>query len=103
MDVPASILKRSNCHGSDGRGKAEEESLGKYSLEGTDQARHQRTGWAPARSATPGNCSLGRLRSGSMPAGTGSDPAMPRYRLTHEQAADLVAYLEVLGRETDPA
>jgi ABC-type branched-subunit amino acid transport system substrate-binding protein len=27
---------------------------------------------------------------------------MPWYRLTREQAADLVAYLEVLGRETDP-
>lgn len=103
MEVPASILKCVNCHGSDGRGKAEGgitpanirwEELTKPAGSG-GPARRQ-------RSAYSGNLLVRAIALGIDASGSRLDPAMPRYRLTHEQAADLLAYLEVLGREADP-
>ena len=102
MEVPASILKCVNCHGSDGRGRAEGgvtpanirwEELTKPSSSGTAGRR---------RSAYSEKLLVRAIAMGIDPSGNRLDPAMPRYRLTHEQAADLVAYLEVLGREADP-
>lgn len=102
MDVPASILKCSNCHGSDGRGKAEGgvapanirwEELTKASTSGPAGRR---------RSAYSEKLLVRAIALGIDASGNRLDPAMPRYRLTHEQAADLVAYLEALGREADP-
>ena len=102
MDVPASILKCSNCHGSDGRGKPEGgitpanirwEELTKPSTSGPAGRR---------REAYSGKLLVRAIALGIDASGNRLDPAMPRYRLTHEQAADLVAYLEVLGREADP-
>lgn len=102
MDVPASILKCSNCHGSDGRGKPEGgvtpanirwEELTKASTSGPAARR---------RIAYSGKLLVRAIALGIDASGNRLDPAMPRYRLTLEQAADLVAYLEVLGREADP-
>jgi ABC-type branched-subunit amino acid transport system substrate-binding protein len=102
MDVPASILKCVNCHGNDGRGKAEGgvtpanirwEELIKRSARGPDRRQ---------RSAYSSKLLVRAIALGIDASGNRLDPAMPRYRLTHEQAADLVAYLEVLGREADP-
>jgi ABC-type branched-subunit amino acid transport system substrate-binding protein len=102
MDVPASILKCVNCHGSDGRGKAEGgvspanirwEELTKPSTSGPVGRR---------RSAYTRELLVRPIALGIDASGNRLDPAMPRYRLTHEQASDLVAYLEVLGREADP-
>lgn len=102
MEVPASILKCVNCHGSDGRGKAEGgvtpanirwEELTKPSSSGPAGRR---------RSAYSEKLLVRAIALGIDASGNRLDPAMPRYRLTHEQAADLVAYLEMLGREADP-
>jgi ABC-type branched-subunit amino acid transport system substrate-binding protein len=102
MEVPASILKCSNCHGSDGRGKAEGgitpanirwEELTKPSVSGSIGRR---------RDAYSGKLLVRAIALGIDASGNRLDPAMPRYRLTHEQASDLVAYLEVLSREADP-
>jgi ABC-type branched-subunit amino acid transport system substrate-binding protein len=102
MEVPVSILKCSNCHGSDGRGKAEGgltpanirwEELTKPSTSGPSGRR---------RSAYSGKLLVRAITVGIDASGNRLDPAMPRYRLTHEQASDLVAYLEMLGREADP-
>jgi ABC-type branched-subunit amino acid transport system substrate-binding protein len=102
MEVPASILKCVNCHGSDGRGKAEGgvtpanirwEELMKPSTSGPAARR---------RDAYSAKLLVRAIALGIDASANRLDPAMPRYRLTHEQAADLVAYLEVLGREADP-
>jgi ABC-type branched-subunit amino acid transport system substrate-binding protein/cytochrome c553 len=103
MDVPASILKCVNCHGRDGRGKAEGgvtpanirwEELTKPSGSGPAVGRQ--------RTAYSGKLLVRAITMGLDASGNRLAPAMPRYRLTHEQAGDLVAYLEVLGREADP-
>jgi ABC-type branched-subunit amino acid transport system substrate-binding protein len=103
MEVPASILKCVNCHGRDGRGQVEGgiapanirwEELTKPS--GSVAAgRRQRTAYS-------GKLLIRAIAQGLDASGNPLDSAMPRYRLTHEQAADLVAYLEVLGCEADP-
>lgn len=102
MEVPASILKCVNCHGSDGRGKTEGgitpanirwEELTKPFASGPSGRK---------RSAYSEKLLVRALTVGIDASGNRLDPAMPRYRLTHGQAADLVAYLKVLGRETDP-
>jgi ABC-type branched-subunit amino acid transport system substrate-binding protein len=102
MEVPAAILKCVNCHGNDGRGKAEGgltpanirwEELTKPTTAGPARRR---------RSAYSDKLLVRAITMGIDPSGNRLDPAMPRYRLTHEQAADLVVYLEVLGREADP-
>jgi ABC-type branched-subunit amino acid transport system substrate-binding protein len=103
MEVPAGILKCINCHGRDGRGQAEGgvtpanirwEELTKPS--GSSAAGRRQ------RAAYSGKLLIRAIALGLDASGNRLDPAMPRYRLTHEQANDLVAYLEVLGRESDP-
>jgi ABC-type branched-subunit amino acid transport system substrate-binding protein len=102
MDVPASILKCSNCHGSDGRGKAEG-GVTPANIRWEELTKPVTSGPAGRRrSAYSGKLLVRAIALGIDASGNRLDPAMPRYRLTHEQAADLVAYLEVLGRETDP-
>lgn len=102
MEVPASILRCVNCHGRDGRGKAEGgvtpanirwEELSKPSGSGTPGRQ---------RAAYSGKLLVRAITMGLDASGNRLDPAMPRYRLTHEQAGDLEAYLKVLGREADP-
>jgi ABC-type branched-subunit amino acid transport system substrate-binding protein len=102
MDVPASILKCTNCHGSDGRGKAEG-GITPANIRWEELTKPATSGPAGRRrSAYSGKLLVRAIALGIDASGNRLDPAMPRYRLTHEQAADLVAYLEVLGRETDP-
>lgn len=102
MEVPASILTCVNCHGRDGRGRTEGgiapanirwEELTKPSGSGAGGVRH--------RAAYSGKLLVRAIALGVDASGNQLDPAMPRYHLTHEQADDLVAYLEVLGREAD--
>jgi ABC-type branched-subunit amino acid transport system substrate-binding protein len=102
MDVPASILKCVNCHGSDGRGKAEG-GVTPANIRWEELTKPATIGPAARRRDTYSAKLLVRaIALGIDASGNRLDPAMPRYRLTHEQAADLVAYLEVLGREADP-
>lgn len=102
MDVPASILKCVNCHGSDGRGRAEG-GVAPANIRWEELTRESTSGPAGRRrTAYAGKLLVRAIALGIDASGNRLDPAMPRYRLTHEQAADLVAYLEVLGRESDP-
>ncbi len=102
-EVPAAILKCASCHSDDGRGKAEGgvfppnirwSELGKpYSLAlPGGRTRPPYTERLLIRAITLGLDADGhRLNS-----------TMPRYRLTHEQAADLIAYLKELEYQSDP-
>jgi ABC-type branched-subunit amino acid transport system substrate-binding protein len=102
MEVPASILRCVNCHGNDGRGKAEG-GVTPANIRWEELTKSATTGPAGRRrDAYSANLLIRAIGLGVDASGNRLDPAMPRYRLTHEQAADLVAYLEMLGREADP-
>jgi ABC-type branched-subunit amino acid transport system substrate-binding protein len=101
--VPASVLRCVNCHGHDGIGKPEggiepptitwEELTTPYG------ASH------PGGRQRPAYSKHLLSRAISMGLDSGGNPlsrAMPRYRLSHQDLADLLAYLERLGRERDP-
>ncbi len=102
-ELPATILPCANCHGADGRGKAE------------GGAVPSNVTWLeltkPYRAATPN----GRRRpayseqtfrralaEGVDAAGNPLHAAMPRYAMSPEDVSALVAYLKVLGREDVP-
>ncbi len=98
--VPAAIVPCLNCHGEDGRGKPEAgvrpaditpDSLARAAtLNGRTRPAYTRP--LLKRAITMGFDS-GRHRLGD---------AMPRYRLSMQDADDLLAYLERLGREPQP-
>ncbi|PYI93655.1 MAG: hypothetical protein DME97_05200 [Verrucomicrobia bacterium] len=102
-EVPAAILKCVSCHGKDGRGKPEggifpsnirwSELAKPYSV--TTQSSRKRPPYSErllVRAVTMG------LDAG----GNNLQATMPRYHLSHQQAADLVAYLKELDQEQDP-
>jgi ABC-type branched-subunit amino acid transport system substrate-binding protein len=103
MEVPAAILKCVSCHGKDGRGKPEggtfpsnirwSELTKPYTL--TTESGRKRPPYSErllVRAVTMG------LDAG----GNRLQATMPRYHLSHQQAADLVAYLKQLDQEQDP-
>ncbi len=102
MEVPASIMKCANCHGRDGRGKAEG-GIAPANIRWEELTKpYRQAGQGRQRTAYTAKLLVRAIAAGIDASGNRLQPAMPRYRLTHQQAADLVAYLEVLGREADP-
>lgn len=102
-EVPASVLPCASCHGPDGEGRPEGgvtppgitwESLTKpYGVtRGSGRRRPPYTAATLARA----------IGEGVDPAGQKLLAAMPRYRMTREDMDDLVAFLKVLGKDSDP-
>jgi hypothetical protein len=103
IEVAAAAVPCAGCHGHDGRGRPE------GGLTPTDITWDRLS--RPYGAVSPGGrrhppydaASLGRsLVEGVDPAGTPLHMAMPRYRMSKEDMADLVAYLQTLGAATDP-
>jgi ABC-type branched-subunit amino acid transport system substrate-binding protein len=101
--VPAAVLTCGNCHGSDGIGKPEggiapatitwEELTKEYGLSHPSGRRRPVYDEPSVRKA---------ITMGLDPAGRALDSSMPRYALAREDLDDLLAYLKVLGRDSDP-
>jgi ABC-type branched-subunit amino acid transport system substrate-binding protein len=101
--VRASVVPCANCHGHDGRGRPEGgitpanitwEVLTKpYGVIHADGRRH---GPYTERLLTRA------ITMGIDPAGERLHAAMPRYRLSQQDAADLIAYMKTLGTARDP-
>jgi ABC-type branched-subunit amino acid transport system substrate-binding protein len=102
-EVPASVVPCLNCHGEDGRGKSEggivvpnirwEALTTPYTL-----AR-------PGGRTSPPYTERALVRAITMgldPAGNRLNPVMPRYQLSLDEAADLVAYLKEIGSDQAP-
>ena len=102
-ELSAAVLQCVGCHGEDGEGRAEG-GVFPSNVTWQDLTR-------PYEIRTP----TGRLHQpydepklvraitmGLDPAGNPLHVAMPRYRLTHEEAAALVSFLKVLGRLSPP-
>jgi ABC-type branched-subunit amino acid transport system substrate-binding protein len=103
IEVPATALPCASCHGRDGRGRPEggvepsnltwEALTRPYEVE---SASGRRRGPYTPRLLTRA------IGLGIDASGNELDPVMPRYRLAHQDAEDLVAYLARLGRDCDP-
>ena len=101
LDEPATFFACANCHGRRGEGTREggvqapplnwETLTSPYT---SPLTRRQRVAY--------NDTTLARAISSSLdPAAGPLHPAMPHYRLTREQMADLIAYLKQLGKESD--
>jgi ABC-type branched-subunit amino acid transport system substrate-binding protein len=101
LEVPASAFSCSNCHGRRGEGTREgglqpppidwETLTAQYSSQLTRRERAAYDDETLARA----------ISHGLDPAGGRLHPAMPRYHMTREQMADLIAYLKQVGKESD--
>jgi ABC-type branched-subunit amino acid transport system substrate-binding protein len=102
-EIPAAVLKCVNCHLQDGRGKPEG-GITPSNIRWDELTKPYGSGGALGRKRPPYDASLLKrsITMGFDPAGRSLDQAMPRYRMSHGDLADLVAYLMVLGRESDP-
>lgn len=100
-EVPAAVLPCASCHGFDGVGRPEG---GVVPSDITWQAL-QRPAVRRDRSSRPPYDERLLIRAITMGRDSGGSPlhsAMPRYRLTREEAVALVAYLRLLGTESAP-
>ncbi|MEA2562996.1 MAG: hypothetical protein QOH06_4500 [Acidobacteriota bacterium] len=84
-EVPASALPCAGCHGRDGRGKAEG-GVTPADLTRIDDERSLKRAIAMGLSAK----------------GEPLHVAMPRYRMSQEDMAALIAYIKTLGHDSDP-
>jgi ABC-type branched-subunit amino acid transport system substrate-binding protein/cytochrome c553 len=102
-EVPASLLACVNCHGRDGRSKSEG-GMTPSVLAWEVLTRPYGTRQPGGREHPPyDERSLIRaITLGIDSGGKRLQPSMPRYRLSHADAGDLVAYIKRLGDEHDP-
>lgn len=92
-EVPASALPCAGCHGLDGHG-GKEGGVRPPDLTPEGLGRHQ--------PPYDDRLLIRAVTMGVNAAGTRLHVAMPRYRLTRQDAADLLAYLKRLGHEEEP-
>lgn len=99
-EVPASALPCGGCHGRDGRGQAE----GGVSPSDLTWESLTREGIRPGRRHPPYDERLLKraIAMGIDPAGNPVNVAMPRYRMSQQDMADLISYIKKLGHESDP-
>jgi ABC-type branched-subunit amino acid transport system substrate-binding protein len=101
-EVPATSFACANCHGLVGEG-TEEGGLTAPSLMWPALASAHTSALTTNERGPYTEATLVRaVRNGLDPAGVRLHPGMPQYRMTDEQAADLIAYLKKLGHELDP-
>lgn len=101
--MPATILPCVNCHGADGRGKAEG-GVVPSNLTWLELTKPYRAATLNGRRRPAyDEQSLRRaIAEGVDSAGNPLHAAMPRYAMSPEDFSDLVTYLKLLGREAAP-
>jgi ABC-type branched-subunit amino acid transport system substrate-binding protein len=101
LEVPASAFSCSNCHGLRGEG-IREGGVQPAPIDWASLARPHTSALTRRERAPYNDATLARSISDAVdPAGTRLHQAMPRYKMTREQMADLVAFLKQLGSEAD--
>lgn len=102
-EVPAAILKCVSCHNHDGRGKPEG---GVYptNIRWSDLTKPYPVLLPGGRERAPytERLLIRAITRGLDADGNRLSATMPRYRLSHAQASDLVAYLKELDAQHDP-
>src|SRR5262249_20515008 len=101
--IPASSIACANCHGPEGRGKTEGgvsptnltwDSLTRpYTVTTPSGRQHSAYDEALLKRA---------ITMGFDPAGNQLHVAMPRFRMSLEDMADLIAYIKKIGKSLDP-
>jgi ABC-type branched-subunit amino acid transport system substrate-binding protein len=101
LEIPATSFACTNCHGLRGEGTSE----GGLQPPPIDwqTLTQKHTSALTRRERQPYNeTTLARaITKGLSPDGTPMHPGMPRYVMTSEQVADLIAYLKKLGKESN--
>ena len=103
VELPGSAIACINCHGREGLGKSEG-GLTPSNLTWQALTKPYSVSAATGRKRPPYTEALLKraISMGFDSAGNGLHAAMPRYRMTHEDIADLIAYLKKLGTDLDP-
>ncbi len=103
VEVPASAMPCSSCHGRDGRGRPEG-GVTPSDLTWDSLTRPYGVTHPSGRKHPPyDERSLKKaIAMGMDPAGNSLHVAMPRFRMSHQDMADLISYMKTLGHETDP-
>lgn len=101
-EVPATAFACANCHGLVGEG-TEEGGLAAPTLRWSALVSAHTSALTTKERGPYTDTTLVRaIRDGLDPTGARLHPGMPHYRMTDEQASDLVAYLKKLGHDLDP-
>ncbi len=100
IEIPATVLPCASCHGMDGKGKPE------------GGVTPSNITWASLTTNYSGKRSNGRthpaytkqtikraISMGMDPAGNPLNNTMPKYKMSHQDLNDLLAYLKILGSE----
>lgn len=102
-EVSASVLPCAGCHGADGRGRPEGGvSPSDLTWEALTKPYGVTHGTGREHPAYDQRSLVRAVTTGVDPAGNSLSAAMPRYRLTHREAAALVEHLRQLGRGAEP-
>jgi ABC-type branched-subunit amino acid transport system substrate-binding protein len=103
LDVPASTMTCSGCHGPRGEGKTEG-GVTAGNLTWSNLVKPYGHTHPSGRKHGPFNESLfaRSLVQGVDPAGNEMAVAMPRFRISSEDVADLIAYLKRIDNDRDP-
>lgn len=101
-EVPATAFACATCHGLTGEGTSEG-GLQTPALAWSALMSPYTSALTLRERSAYTEIALGRaIRGGLDPSGGRLHPGMPRYRMSDEQAASLLAYLKKLGREVEP-
>lgn len=102
-EVPGAVLPCGSCHGADGRGRPEG-GVAPTNIAWASLTKPYGVRRPGGRNEPPyDERLLTRAIAMGLDSGGGELHAvMPRYRLTHEDMVDLVAYLKVIGSGEDP-
>lgn len=103
VEVPATAVPCAGCHGRDGRGNPEG-GVAPTDLTWDHLTKPYGVTHPSGRKHPPyDERTLKRaIAMGIDPAGTELHVAMPRFRMSHQDMEDLLAYVRLLGREVDP-
>jgi ABC-type branched-subunit amino acid transport system substrate-binding protein len=101
--VSARLVPCTSCHGSDGLGRAEGDVV-PANITWDVLARPFRSDTTPGRKRPPYTNALLRraITRGVDSAGKRFTDAMPRYRIPEPDLDSLIAYIKVLGKQSDP-
>ncbi len=101
LEVPASSFSCANCHGLRGEG-SREGGLQPPPIDWGTLTRPHISALTRRERGAYNEATLARALSDALdPDGVRLHPAMPNYKMTREQTADLIAYLKQLGNESD--